>query len=197
MEKGKFQRELDTLIGLVEQSVTLVNMYVEYLKQKQAHKVPPIYEDYFEKLYYCVQAYLIIHVSKLFDNGDDCINVWKLKNDAIRYFDDIFPNHFEDDYYLENSLLSKEDMKMKFKTIFKKINDDVVILQDIRNKSGVAHGQFEPKYQTINIKVIGDIVENVCIFLNIIVERLYNQHNMFVANSSIHGNSLESLLTQL
>ena len=151
------------------------------------------FENYFNTIFSYLYNHAIIEAYKFFDNGSDCISIDKIKEFAHIHFDTIFPlQHDASQWSFEHSLSSREELFSAIKTIRNQIKDTIIKIKDIRNKSGLAHGQPIDYTKTIPFKEL-ELVET-CLqdIINIFNERFKNTRFAFT-EYIIHYNSLKDL----
>lgn len=204
-EREKFIEKLDKMVSRVQEIVDLYNLDNKYLKLKQDKNNIIFLEhnDYFKKINFCVQSCYILSICNLFDKGNDCLNIYELKNYAIREFDKIFTEKFAVKHVIifddskqdinKNGYSSKQEMNEMCKRLLNNCEDSLELLKKIRNNGGLAHGIETPEKVNVEKKEVKNVIDRTCMILNIFISGLFDKHCNFFENSKIYIDSLENI----
>lgn len=176
MNKEEFEKRLgyvaDTTLSCI-QTCRLLCEYDSLNKKKEILLID--YKSYFQYVYGKIGNYLILEMSKIYDNGPDCVRFDNLKNEVFMDFDNIFP--LSHDYYNNPqktfSETSKSDFFKQYQIYRNKINDTLEKIQYIRNKAGLAHGMYPDFSEILSIGEIKNFLDYTARIINM----FYNRYN--------------------
>lgn len=155
------------------------------------------YGLYFEVMYSYIARYIVLEFYRLCDNDNDCVSIPKLKKEVFENFESVFPAKQKDIYGMKYCNITKDELRKNCKTIFnKKIKELQLKVKDIRDHSGLAHGQPEVFDKMISIDELTMLQEAYAEFLNMVDERL-NNSNFAFGHGLIKNKGLMELVVEL
>lgn len=155
------------------------------------------YGLYFEVMYSYVARYIVLEFYRLCDNDKDSVSIPKLKKAVFDNFESVFPAKQKDIYGMKYCNITNDEMRKNCKAIFnKKIQEIQIKVNDIRNHSGLAHGQPEVFDKMISIDELTILQEAYAEFLNMVDERL-NNSNFAFGQGVIKTKGLKELVSEI
>lgn len=192
----KIKRYISVLNDRLNGIYQMMNFIDEYHKLKDKIDAS-VYAMYFAAMYSYIERYVVLEFQRMNDNDRDCVSINELRSSVMKDFGTIFPKSNPNLYRHKYCNYTQDEMKIELSKIFspeiKKIQE---VVRDIRNKSGLAHGQEESFGLTVTIEELNKLKEAYKNFLWMIDERLNNSHFAF-GEGIIHYKGLSDLVACL